>query len=503
MLRRAHAPAHVRKPTPGARRARALAIVGGTAVAAMTATVLPILADDDNGLTLRPVADTTVTQVPQDGDTSVKTTLASCPALCDNNPRGRRDATLQFAVDKLPANATKVRATLRVYAWHDFAARITARTMAGGLAAAATPAQIAGASSVQAIERVTKGYNEFDVSASVQGNGTYTFALSQENLHTRVYWASRENSRSNLHPELVLSYSTEAAPTATPTTPSTVLPPPTTSPTPAPRPTTTKPTATATTTKPPATTAPTNAPPAPADPQGWKLAWADEFNGTTVDRSKWNLRNGEGRSIDQGCNVSSPKNTFVGGGHLTLRALRETASCSGQTRQYTQSYLDTIGKHSWKYGRFEIRAKSPNKPESSKGLWPAFWLRPDDGGNGEIDVTELPGGRDWYSKSTAAIFYDYTPVKQDTRIALPSGGYPGDGFHTYTTEWDAASIRWYIDGKLVWTRDKSTTSWYDKAFHKPYNLRLNFQVGGWLGNPDASTAFPADFVVDYVRVYQR
>lgn len=40
-------------------------------------------------------------------------------------------------------------------------------------------------------------------------------------------------------------------------------------------------------------------------------------------------------------------------------------------------------------------------------------------------------------------------------------------------------------------------------FSKPYNIRLNFQTGGWLGNPDASTQFPADFVVDYVRVYQR
>lgn len=502
MLRRAHAPAHVRKSTPGARRARALAIVGGTAVAAMTATVLPILADD-NGLTLRPVADTTVTQVPQDGDNSVKTTLASCPALCDNNPRGRRDATLQFAVDKLPANATKVKATLRVYAWQDFAARITARATAGDLSAAATPERVAGVQAVQAVDRVRKGYNEFDVSASVQGNGTYTFALSQESLNTRVYWASRENSRSNLHPELVLSYSTASKPTVQPTGPSTALPPATSAP--ATKPTTTKPTATATTTttKPPATTAPATTAPTQAEPQGWKLAWADEFDGDSVDRSKWNLRNGEGRSIDIGCNVSSAKNTFVKGGFLTLRALKESSSCSGQTRQYTQSYLDTMGKHSWKYGRFEIRAKSPNKPESSKGLWPAFWLRPDDGGNGEIDVTELPGGRDWYSKSTAAIFYDYTPVKQDTRIALPGGGHPADGFHTYTTEWDASSIKWYIDGKLVWTRDKSTTSWYDKAFHKPYNLRLNFQVGGWLGNPDSSTAFPADFVVDYVRVYQR
>ncbi len=475
-----------------------MVVVGTAAVTVMTASVLPIFASDD-GLTLRPVADTTVTQVPQDGDTSVKTTLASCPALCDGNPRGRRDATLQFAVDKLPANATKVKAKLRVYAWHDFAARIVARTVPGDLRAAASPAQLAAAAGAQVLDKVQKGYNEFDVSAAVRANGTYTFALSQETHNTRVYWASRENSRSNLHPELILSYETGTAPSA----PSTVLPPATTAPAPSATPSktvppTSKPPATTTAPAPPATT---TAP--PAAPAGWKLVFGDEFNGSTIDRTKWNLRNNEGRDIDLGCNTNSSKNQFVSDGNLTIRALRETAKCSSQTRQFTQGYLDTIGKHSWTYGRFEMRAKSPNKPGTSKGLWPAFWLRPEDGGNGEIDVTELPGGRDWYSKSTAAIFYDYTPVKQDTRIALPGGGHPADGFHTYTTEWDASSIRWYIDGKLVWTRDKGTTSWYDKAFHKPYNLRLNFQVGGWLGNPDSKTSFPADFVVDYVKVYQR
>ncbi|MEV6490187.1 glycoside hydrolase family 16 protein [Actinoplanes sp. NPDC051633] len=241
----------------------------------------------------------------------------------------------------------------------------------------------------------------------------------------------------------------------------------------------------------------------PVADSGWRLVWGDEFDKGSIDRSKWNLRNGEGRSIDKGCNVSSPANTFVSGGKLTLRAMRQTATCSSQTRQFTQSYLDTIGKHTWTYGRFEMRAKSPNKPGSSKGLWPAFWLRPADGGNGEIDVTELPGGDNWYAKSTAAIFYDYSPVKQDIRIALPGGGHPGDGFHTYATEWTADSLTWYIDGQRVWTRDRGTTPFFDKVFHKPYNIRLNFQVGGWLGDPDASTAFPADFVVDYVRVYQR
>jgi beta-glucanase (GH16 family) len=231
--------------------------------------------------------------------------------------------------------------------------------------------------------------------------------------------------------------------------------------------------------------------------------FVDDFNGDTIDRKKWNIRGSEGRDIDLGCNTDSPKNSFTSGGYLTIRALKEASRCSSQNRNYTQAYLDTIGKSSFKYGRFEMRAMSPNKPSTSKGLWPAFWLRPDDGGNGEIDVVELPGGADWYAKATQAIFWDYTPVKQDTRTSLPGGGYPGDGFHTYTTEWDSKELRWYLDGKLIWQRNSSTTPWFDKAFNKPYNLRLNFQVGGWLGNPDASTIFPADFVVDYVKVWQR
>lgn len=470
------------------RRTRALTVVGAVAATALAVSVIQVFASEDEGLTLRPVADTTVTQVSQDGDTSTKTTLASCPRLCDGNPNGRREAQLEFAVAKLPANATEVTATLRVYAWHDFPAKVIARDSGAG-----NPLQVR--------NRVSKGFNEFNVSAAVTRNGNYRFALQQETHNTRVYWASRENSKNDLRPELVLSYRTQTAPEPT------LVPPTTATTDPTPTPPTTKPT-TAPTTAP--TTGPTATPttkPVPTAattaPSGWRQVFVDEFDGTTIDRKKWNIRNNEGRDIDLGCNTDSPKNSFAQGGYLTIRALREASTCSSQKRQYTQAYLDTIGKSSFTYGRFEMRAKSPNKPETSTGLWPAFWLRPDDGGNGEIDVVELPGGKDWYAKATQAIFWDYSPLKQDTRTALPGGGYPGDGFHTYTTEWDANALRWYLDGTLIWERNRSTTPWFEKAFNKPYNLRLNFQVGGWLGNPTASTAFPADFIVDYVKVWQR
>jgi beta-glucanase (GH16 family) len=240
-------------------------------------------------------------------------------------------------------------------------------------------------------------------------------------------------------------------------------------------------------------TPPPNQPPTP--PTGWRLVWADEFDGRTIDRAKWSIRNGEGRDVDLGCNVDDPANSYIRYGYLVIRGLRETVRCGRETRRFTQAYLDTIGRHSWTYGRFEIRARAP---EQATGIWPAFWLRPEDGGNGEIDVVELPGGDRWQGRATVAVFRDYSPVKQDERIALS-----GPGFHTYVTEWTPDALTWSIDGREVWRRDRSTTPFFDEVFHKPYNLRLNLQIGGWLGAPDATTHFPSEFVVDHVRVHQR
>jgi beta-glucanase (GH16 family) len=126
---------------------------------------------------------------------------------------------------------------------------------------------------------------------------------------------------------------------------------------------------------------------------------------------------------------------------------------------------------------------------------------------GEIDVMELPGGGPWYSASTAAIWYTYDPpVKRDYRYDFPGATYPGDGYHVYAMEWEPGQIRFYVDGQQVWqTVTPVNTSWFNDVFneHARYHLRLTFHVGGWPGEPDAATAFPADFEVDYVRVYQR
>ncbi len=249
----------------------------------------------------------------------------------------------------------------------------------------------------------------------------------------------------------------------------------------------------------PSTSAPAPVTPVDPTPSGWKLAWADEFDGTAVDAGKWNVRNNTSLSYDLA--YLTKNNVAVHDGSLFITAKRQVAG----GRDYTSGYLDTIGKMSRTYGRFEVRAKLPTSDGSSAGLWPAFWLRPDDGGLGEIDIMEAVGPTGIYKAdmTSQTIWYDYkkTYAKEVHVDHMPAPQVTA-GWHTYAVEWTPTSMRWFVDDRVVYTRSTATTSWFKEAFSRNFNIRLNLQVGGsWPGSPTASTDFSQSYQVDYVRVY--
>jgi beta-glucanase (GH16 family) len=256
----------------------------------------------------------------------------------------------------------------------------------------------------------------------------------------------------------------------------------------------------------PTTAAPTPTASAPAD---WRLVWSDEFNGSAVDGSKWRVRNGDHNSNELSCLTNRPQNVSVSGGVLHIVAQREQYTCGGYSTSWTSGYLDTIGKMSRTYGRFEIRAKLPTQADTSKGLWPAFWLRPDDGGDGEIDIMEAVGsgvGDRNYNSISQTLWADYnnTYARQSHGVTFPAGDTMSDAFHTYAVEWEPGVIRFLVDGTVTYTRTSTDIPWLDKSFGRNFNIRLNMQVGGsWPGTPTASTQFPADYQIDWVHVYQR
>jgi len=277
---------------------------------------------------------------------------------------------------------------------------------------------------------------------------------------------------------------------------------------------------------------------AEANADGWKLTWSDEFDGKEIDRTKWDFDLGNG-FFDYNANAwisgwgnselqyytREPENAFVKDGMLHIRAVKESYNGCG----YTSAKMKTRKRDgsplfNQKYGKFEFRAKLP----TGKGVWPALWMLPQDdkyGGwplSGEIDVLEAKGqepnkvlgtlhfGSRW--PANAHLSKDYV---------LPRDGTIAD-FHIYSVEWEPGEIRWYVDGQLYSTQsfwwssrkkdgekvanpaNEADLNPWPAPFDQPFYLIMNVAVGGqFLGNPDKTTVFPAEMLVDYVRVYEK
>jgi beta-glucanase (GH16 family) len=231
-----------------------------------------------------------------------------------------------------------------------------------------------------------------------------------------------------------------------------------------------------------------------------KLVWADEFDETELNLTDWSIIEGDG--CPQLCGwgndelqIYTDKNHRLENGMLYIKAVKEGG-------HYTSTRINTKGKKTFQYGRFEVRAKLA----IGKGVWPAFWLL---GTNidqvgwplaGEIDVIEYVGRSPqeiFTSLHTKAGHGDYASTKT-TRIEDIE-----EGFHTYAADWTKDQITFYVDGKKVYSfapEDKSQEVW---PFNQPFYLLLNLAVGGYFGGKEVDhSVFPQEFVIDYIRVYQ-
>ena len=244
----------------------------------------------------------------------------------------------------------------------------------------------------------------------------------------------------------------------------------------------------------------------------WKLIWSDEFNGpdgSRPDESKWKFEvggNGWGNE-ELEYYTSRAENSFVQGGNLVIRALKETFTGPDHvTRGYTSARMTTQGLFDQAYGRFEARIKIPR----GEGLWPAFWLLGNDFGkigwpaNGEIDIMENIGKQPFSihgSMHGPGYSGDHGLTSE---YKLPGGAHFFDDFHLFAIEWEPNIVRFYVDEDLYATFTPSLlpagTKW---VFDHPFFIILNVAVGGhWPGPPDSTTVFPQAMLVDYVRVYK-
>lgn len=237
------------------------------------------------------------------------------------------------------------------------------------------------------------------------------------------------------------------------------------------------------------------------------LVWADEFNGTSLDLTKWTPQIGDGCDINL-CGWGNneleyyrAENATVAGGTLKIIAKRETFG----NRNYTSARLRTINKGDWTYGRFEARMKLP----TAQGMWPAFWMLSTDdtyGGwprSGEMDIMELVGKEPDRAHGTIHYGNAFPNNSSKTASYQLNSGIFSDAFHTFAMEWEPGVIRWYVDDFLYSTKTTGDVIPLTWPFNRRFHLLLNLAVGGnWPGSPNGSTAFPQTMEVDYVRVYE-
>ena len=239
---------------------------------------------------------------------------------------------------------------------------------------------------------------------------------------------------------------------------------------------------------------------------GKSLVWSDEFNQTSLDMNSWNYETG-GYWFNNEIQYyrGGTANTALQNGKLVITAKKETY----QNREHTSARLTTEGKVEYKYGRIDVRAKLPK----GQGIWPAIWMLGDDMSTigwpacGELDIMELLGHEPY--KIHGSINYgpqgNSWAYTKTTSYSLPaSEGDFSDKYHVFSVLWEENSIKYYVDDNLYATYNPNNIAggqaW---RFNHPFFFILNIAVGGdWPGNPDPTTIFPQQMLIDYIRVFQ-
>jgi beta-glucanase (GH16 family) len=237
---------------------------------------------------------------------------------------------------------------------------------------------------------------------------------------------------------------------------------------------------------------------------GWDLVWNDEFEGASLDSSKWvsidwkTPHNNERQAYH-------PDQVTVSGGSLKLTAI----DIPYGDKEYRSGKVES--KWAKQYGRWEVRAKLPR----TRGTWPAIWLLPDGHRypwptQGEIDIMEHRGDKPTMTSSA----YHWGPNPRGRKFLTDKQKISTDGqlvdftdsFHTYAVEWDAKKLRFFVDDKHHYTIHDADTGGFLGSQTAPARIQLNVAVGGDYvdeAQPNETSVWPQRMLVDYVRVYER
>ena len=241
---------------------------------------------------------------------------------------------------------------------------------------------------------------------------------------------------------------------------------------------------------------------------GYTLEWSDEFDDPSIDYNNWTYELGDG--TDYGLKsgwgneelqlyTDSHENSHIKTDDQENSVLAIVAKDHGGG-EYSSAKLTTNDLQNFLFGRIEARVKIA----TGQGIWPAFWMLGESHetvgwpGSGEIDIFEVLGHESNIIHSSAhwvnADLKKGTSTENiDTAINL------SEDYQIYRLDWTPDEMVFSINDMEV---NRVTIEADMKEFLRPYYLILNIAVGGnWPGSPDATTQFPQEMWVDWIRYY--
>jgi len=239
----------------------------------------------------------------------------------------------------------------------------------------------------------------------------------------------------------------------------------------------------------------------------WVQTLDEEFAGGALDPHRWNV-NPPGNYWDKRMHFSKEQ-IIVQDGVLHLRMEKKTGPMNddpkGKVTDYAAGQPDTYGKWTQRYGYFEIREKQ----STANCLWPGLWTEPDRGlafgkgrsdvghGGMEFDITESQSGWGPYRFNTACHWDGYGATHKAMGTSSNYVQPDKDGYITVGMLWLPGSVTFYGNGKEISRWDSPRV-----ASVQEY-LILQNEIGGWDNEPVNDAQLPADFLVKYIRVWQR
>lgn len=249
---------------------------------------------------------------------------------------------------------------------------------------------------------------------------------------------------------------------------------------------------------------------------GYSLVWYDEFNGSSLDASTWNIETGGGGwgNQEKQYYTNREDNIKVKDGNLIITVRKE----SYEGNNYTSGRLTTKNKQDFTFGRIEARINLP----SGGGTWPAFWMLGYGSWPrcGEIDIMEHIGNRPnmvsfalhtTNANGSKGNHWNYQPTINGIENDYHIFGVEWTEQHEVSTGIYRQAINFMVDGEILTTQIQGSTtedmsSW---PFYKPFYIILNCAMGGTMGGQINDNIFnnqdeePVQMLVDWVRVYQK